>query len=389
MESTLQSDAQADREADLTLLYDTALELTRRELGPIAEQIDHDDEWPAAFWKRLGEMGYCGAAVPEEYGGAGGDYMSAARIAEAITRVSPAVALSYGAHLNLCAHNILRNGTEEQKLRYLPRLSSGEWMGAMALTEPGAGSDAMGIRTTAVRDGDGYRISGSKMFVTNGPIADLIVVYAKTNPDAGNRGITAFIVEAPADGLVVARKLDKLGMRGSPTGELVFDEVYVPAENILGTLDEGFRVVMSGLDLERAFLSVLGIGTAEECLELSLKYAKEREQFGQPIAQYQLVQAKLADMYVGLYCARLAAYNALELIQSGKRASKEAAAAVLFASEHGLKTAEEAIQIHGGYGYMKEFPAQRFWRDGKLGTIGAGTSEIRRLLIARELLGER
>jgi isovaleryl-CoA dehydrogenase len=373
-------------------VFEAALELARAELAPLTAHIDSEDEFPTAFWQRLGEIGYLGAAVPEEYGGSGGDYVDAALICEAIARVSPAVALSYGAHLNLCVHNILRNGTPDQRARLLPALCSGERIGAMALTEPDAGSDAMGIRCVASPDPERpgwHSISGRKMFITNAPIADVFVVYAKTTPDAGSRGITAFVVESPAPGLAHEGKIDKVGMRGSPTGEVALDGVSVGPDAVLGEVDAGYRVVMSGLDLERAFLSVLGVAVAEECLELSIAYARQREQFGRPIGSYQLVQAKLADMYTGLHLSRLATYDAIERFQRGERISRDAAAAVLFASEHGLRCAEEAVQIHGGYGYTTEFPVQRYWRDAKLGTIGAGTSEIRRLLIARELLGER
>jgi isovaleryl-CoA dehydrogenase len=370
-------------------LYESVLEFARAEWGARAEQIDADDQFPPDTWQRLAEQGYLGAAIPEQYGGSGGDYHDAAAICEALARVCPPIALSYGAHLNLCAHNILRNGTDEQRERWLPKLCSGEWIGAMALTEPDRGSDAMGLRTTAVADGADWRISGSKMFITNGPDASLCVVYARTDPAAAPRGLTAFVVELPAEGFTVSRTLDKVGHRGSKTGELAFDATPVPATNVLGEVDQGHRVVMSGLDLERAFLAYMGLGVAEECLDLSLRYAREREQFGQPIAGFQLIQAKLAEMYTGLYAARHACNDALARCQRGERASLQAAAAVMFSSEHAVRAAEEAVQIHGGYGYMREFAVQRLWRDSKLGTIGAGTSEIRRLLIARELLGER
>jgi isovaleryl-CoA dehydrogenase len=371
------------------LVFETALAYARQAIGPIAEQMDREDHFPLDVWRELGQRGFLGAGIPEAYGGAGGDYLTGSLIGQALARVSPAMSLSYGAHVNLCAHNLLRNGTEAQKAKYLPKLAAGEWVGALGITEPDAGSDAMGIRTTARREGDHYVINGSKMFVTNGPVADFLIFYAKTDPEAGSRGITAFLLPLPAAGLTVSRKLDKLGVRGSPTGELTFQDVWVPVEDVLGVENEGFRVVMSGLDLERAFLSTMAIGLAEACLELSLKYATERTQFAQPIANFQLVQAKLADMYTGLYTARLAAYRAVWLAQSGARVSKEAAAAVLRASEMAQKVADEAVQIHGGYGYVHDFPVQRFWRDARLGTLGAGTSEIRRLIIARELLGKR
>jgi isovaleryl-CoA dehydrogenase len=371
------------------LVFETALAFARQAFGPQAEQIDREDAFPPDVWRLLGDRGFLGAGIPESYGGSGGDYLTGSLVGQALARVSPAISLSYGAHLNLCAHNLLRNGTEAQKQAYLPKLASGEWVGALGITEPDAGSDAMGIKTTARREGDHYVVNGAKMFVTNGPVADFLIFYAKTDPDAGSRGITAFLLPLPAAGVVVSRKLDKLGSRGSPTGELTFQDVRIPESHVLGVENQGFKVVMSGLDLERAFLSTMAIGVAEACLELSIEYAQERSQFGQPIANFQLVQAKLADMYTGIYTARLSAYRALALAQSGKRVSKEAAAAVLRASEVAQKVADEAVQIHGGYGYVHDFPVQRFWRDARLGTLGAGTSEIRRLLIARELLGQR
>lgn len=376
---------------DYQAIYDSSLAFFRDRLAHRTEQIDRDDAFPHDVWREMGEQGYLGAGIDEQYGGSGGDFLTAGLICQSLTRVCPALALSYGAHLNLCAHSLQRNGTEEQKQQYLPGLCSGEVIGALALTEPDFGSDAMGIRTTATRDDalSGYRISGSKMFITNGPIAGLAIVYAKTDPEAGNRGITAFIVELPADGFSVGRSLDKVGMRGSPTGELAFDQTPVSDENILGSLNQGFKVVMSGLDVERAFLSFLGVGVMEECLELSLTYARERKQFGVPIASFQLVQAKLADMYASLYADRLATQHAVRSAESGSRVSRDAAAALLRTAEDACKVAEDAVQIHGGYGLVHEYAVQRLWRDAKLATIGAGTSEIRRLLIARELLGER
>ncbi|MFN3430691.1 MAG: acyl-CoA dehydrogenase family protein [Candidatus Sericytochromatia bacterium] len=371
------------------LLYDSALAYFRAELGPLVERMDREDVWPDEIWSICARQGYLGAAIPEAYGGSGGDYMTAALICQAMTRVSPAAALSVGAHLNLCAHNLMRNGTEEQRQRYLPKLASGEWVGALALTEPDAGSDAMGIRTTARREGDHYVLNGSKMWITNGPNADVLVVYAKTDPDAGSRGITAFILESGMPGFGVARKLDKVGMRGSPTGELFFQDVRVPSSHVLGVENQGVKVVMSGLDLERAFFACSGLGVMEESLEIALRYAQERSQFGQPIANFQLIQAKLADIYANLQAARLGAYHALLRIQGGHRASLEAAAALLFTAENAMDAADQALQIHGGYGYIKEFPIERIWRDTKLFEIGAGTNEIRRLLIARELLGQR
>jgi len=313
----------------------------------------------------------------------------AALVSRGIGRANGAIAMSFGAHLNLCAHNILRNGTEEQKQKYLPKLASTEMIGALGLTEPNAGSDAMGIQMTARATSGGYLLNGTKMFITNGPIADLVVVYAKTKPEAGSRGITAFIFETKTPGYHVARKLEKVGMRGSPTGELVFEDAFVPEENVLGKVNEGFKVVMSGLDLERAFFAVSAIGGLEAALEVSMKYAREREQFGQPIANFQLIQAKIADMYTDLEAARLMAHRCMWLAQQGKRVSKEAAAALLFTARASMRAADEALQIHGGWGYLTDFEVERMWRNAKLGEIGAGTNEIRQLLIARELFGMR
>ncbi len=371
------------------LAYQSAFDFGQKEIRPHNAEIERTDDFPPWLWKRLADQGYTGIAIPEEYGGSGGDYMMAALVARGIGRANGAISMSYGAHLNLCAHNILRNGTEEQKRKYLPGLASTEMIGALGLTEPNAGSDAMGIRTIARPVDGGYLINGSKVFITNGPIADVIILYTKTRPEAGSRGITAFIFETKTPGFAVARKLQKLGMHGSPTGELVFEDAFVPAENVLGKVDEGYKVVMSGLDIERAFYAVSGIGGLEAALEMSIKYAKEREQFGQPIANFQLIQAKLADMYTDLEAGRHMAHRALWLAQQGKRVSKEAAAALLFVARASSRAANEALQIHGGWGYLTDFEVERLWRNARLGEIGAGTTEIRQLLIARELLGMR
>lgn len=376
-------------EPEHRLVYSSALEFARAEFGPAAAQADEADAWPQSPWPKLAQAGYLGIAVPEAYGGSGGDYLAAALVCQAFSRVSPALGLSYGAHLNLVAHNLLRNGTEAQKQRWLPDLCSGKKIGALGITEPGAGSDAMGITTRADRTGDGFRLNGAKMFVTNGPVADFMIVYTKTDPAAGKRGISAFCLDLPAPGYAVSRQLDKVGMRGSPTGEITFSDTPVPAENLLGELNQGYKVVMSGLDLERAFYAFLGVGLAEEALALGLRYSQEREQFGQRIATFQLIQAKLADMYVAVMSSRLMALEAMRLALAGRRCSKEAAAALLYTSEASQRAVDDALQIHGGYGYCKEYAVQRLWRDARLGTIGAGTSEIRRLIIARELLGER
>ena len=371
------------------LAYESAFAFAQDEIRPHNAEIESSDDFPPWIWKRLAEQGYTGIAIPEEYGGSGGDFLMAALVARAIGRANSGISMSYGAHLNLCAHNILRNGTEAQKERYLPRLAMAEMIGGLGLTEPNAGSDAMGIQTTARETSGGYLLNGTKVFITNGPIADVLIVYAKTRPEAGSRGITAFIFETKTPGFSVARKLQKLGMHGSPTGELVFEDAFVPQENVLGKVNKGYKVVMSGLDLERAYYAVSMVGGIEAALEQSLKYAKERYQFGQPIANFQLVQAKLADMYTDLEAARLMAHRCMWLAQQGKRVSKEAAAALLFCARAAMRAADQNLQIHGGWGYLTDFEAERMWRNAKLGEIGAGTNEIRQLLIARELLGMR
>lgn len=371
------------------MAYESALAFALSEISPHSAEIERTDEFPPWIWQRLAEQGYTGIAVPEEYGGSGGDFLMAALVARALGRGNGGIAMSFGAHLNLCTHNILRNGTSAQKEKYLPRLVSTEFIGGLALTEPNAGSDAMGIQLSARETPGGYLLNGTKVFITNGPIANLLIVYAKTKPEAGSRGITAFIFETSTPGFHVARKLEKLGMHGSPTGELVFENAFVPEENVLGKVHEGFKVVMSGLDLERAYFAVSMVGGLEAALEVSLKYAKEREQFGQPIANFQLIQAKLADMYTDLEAARLMAHRCMWLAQQGQRVSKEAAAALLFTARASMRAADQALQIHGGWGYLTDFEVERMWRNAKLGEIGAGTNEIRQLLIARELLGMR
>ena len=372
------------------LLRDTVADFAAREIGPIADEIDRADEFPAHLWRRLGDLGLLGVTVDPAYGGAGFDLLAGVLIIEQIARYSGSVALSYGAHANLCVNNIYRNGTEEQRRRYLPALCSGAAVGALALTEPDAGSDAVSIQTRAVRDGDDYVISGTKMYITNGPVADTLVLYAKTRPDAGSRGITAFILEADTPGFAVAKKLDKLGHRGSPTGMLSLQDVRIPAGNVLGRENEGVTVMMSGLDIERAFLAGESLGLAEAALEHSISYAKERHQFGQPIGSFQLIQGKLAEMYTRVEAARWLVYHTAVLAETasreGRRVSKEAAAAIMFAAETSTAVALDAIQIHGGYGYLMESPVQRILRDAKLLEIGAGTTEIRKLIIARELL---
>jgi len=366
------------------LLRDTVLAVARRELGPIAGDIDRNDAFPPDLFHRLGELGVLGVTVPKQYGGAGADLLSGVLIIEQLARVSAAVALSYGAHANLCVNNLYTNGSEEQRRAYLPGLCSGQLVGALAITEPDAGSDATGIRTTAVADGDDFLLNGSKMFITNGTIADVFVLYAKTSPERGAHGITTFIVERDAPGFSVARKLDKWGHRGSPTAELHLDDCRVPRRNVLGQVDQGVGIMMRGLDCERVFLAGESIGIGEEALALAADYARTRQQFGEPIGNFQLVQAKLADMYTTLEAARALVYRTAVLAER-EPVHKEAAAAILFAAEMATRNALDAMQIHGGYGYLNDLPLGRLVRDAKLLEIGAGTSEIRRLIIGREL----
>jgi isovaleryl-CoA dehydrogenase len=338
-------------------------------------------------FRRLGEQGLLAPTLPSEFGGLGLSYRAQAIILEEIARVSPALALSVGAHSNLFADNLARNGTPEQRREFLPAVAAGTSIGALALTEPDAGSDAVAIRTRAERHGEEYVLNGSKQFITNGPVATVLLVYAKTAPDRGPRGISAFLVRADSPGFSVSRSLDKMGMRGSPTGELAFRDLHVPAANLLGEENHGVRIMMGGLNVERAVLAAIPVGILEECLERSVTYARQRVQFGQPIGRFELIQGKLADMYTDLSAARLLLTAALEEVVREPRRRAASAAALTFASEASTRAALQAIQIHGGYGYVKDLPLERLARDAKLLEIGAGTSEIRRLLIARELLG--
>ena len=377
---------------DHKLLKDSVRDFMDKEIDPIAEEIDRKDKFPDGIWNRMGKLGWLGVTIPEEYGGVEFDYLAQAIIGEEISKICPALALSEGAHSNLCCDNLYRNGTEEQRNKYLPPLCSGEKVGALALTEPNAGSDAVGIQTTAEKDGDYYILNGSKTFITNGNIADTLIVYAKTLPEKGAKGITAFIVEKGFEGSFTSTHIEKMGYRGSPTGELSFQDYQIPCENILGEENQGIRVMMSGLDTERAIFCGLALGIIERSLELSLKYAKERVQFGQPIANFQLIQGKLADMYTTLEASRLLTYRATTLagkLESGGKGTeihKIAASAILFSAEAATRAALDAVQIHGGYGYSLDYPVNRLFRDSKLGEIGAGTSEIRRLIIAEALL---
>ena len=366
----------------------------RERLHPLQARMDDEEWWPEGVMAECAEYGFLGLTAPARFGGADMDIFSAMLVGQAFAKWNPAFALSWGAHENLCLNNILRNGTEAQLEKWLPGLCSGEQIGALGLTEPGAGSDALeGMRTTARRDGDEWVLDGRKLYITNGPIADVLLVYAKTDPTAGAQGISAFIVERDSPGFAVAQKLTKMGFRGSPTAELVFDGCRVPAENLLHVENEGVAVVMSGLDLERALIAPICVGMSERALELSIDYARERKQFGRPIASFQMIQAKLADMYTALESMRMLAYatvarcNELERGGGGRGdIHKLTAASALHAASGCMRILDDAVQIHGGYGYMWETEVNRLYRAGKLLEIGAGTNEVRRMIIAEELL---
>ena len=367
------------------LLRDTVREFAAREIAPRAAAIDVSNEFPNELWQRMGAIGLLGITVEPEYGGAGLGYLEHVLAMEEISRASASVGLSYGAHSNLCVNQLRRNGTAAQKRRYLPGLVSGEFVGALAMSEPNAGSDVVSMRLRAERSADGYVLNGTKMWITNGPDAHVLIVYARTEPDAGARGITAFLVEKQFPGFSTAQKLDKLGMRGSNTCELVFRDCLVPAANILGTLNEGVRVLMSGLDYERVVLSAGPLGIMQACLDTVLPYVHERRQFGQPIGEFQLIQGKLADMYTTLNACRAYVYAVARAADAGRTTRQDAAGAILYSAERATQMALDAIQILGGNGYINEYPTGRLLRDAKLYEIGAGTSEIRRMLIGREL----
>ena len=375
-------------------ILDQADHFARQELYPLSQRMDNEEWWPDQAFPKIGETGYFGIPVEEKYGGAGMDLFASGLVLQAFSRWNHALALSWVAHENLCAYNIYRNASEAQRQRYLPGLCSGRTVGALGLTEPGAGSDALGsMATTATRDGDHYVLNGRKLYITNGPVADVLLVYAKTNPQRGAKGISAFIVEKNMPGFTVAQKLLKMGFRGSQTGELVFDDCRVPAANLVGEEDQGVKVVMSGLDLERAMISPICLGIAERALQLSLDYARERRQFGKPIADFQLIRGKLADMYVWVEAMRLFTYQALRAandleIGGGGRGSihRITAASVMFTAETMNRVLNEAVQIHGGTGYIWETEINRLYRAIKLLEIGAGTTEVRKIIISDELL---
>ena len=372
----------------IDIVRQTVRDFSAREISPRAQEIDKTNEFPEDLWLKLGSLGLLGITVPEEYGGAGLGYLAHAVVMEEISRGSASVGLSYGAHSNLCVNQIFRNGNEDQKNRYLPKLISGEHVGALAMSEPEAGSDVVSMRLRAEKHEGRYLLNGAKMWITNGPDADVLVVYAKTDPDAGSRGITAFLIEKDFAGFSPSLKLDKLGMRGSNTSELVFQDCEVPEENVLGEVGRGVQVLMSGLDFERVVLSAGPVGIMQACVDVVMPYVHQREQFGQPIGEFQLIQAKLADMYAGLSACRSYVYAVARACDSGKADRKDAAGCILFAAEKATWTALEAIQILGGNGYLHDFPTGRLLRDAKLYEIGAGTSEIRRTLIGRELFRE-
>lgn len=378
---------------DIDALRDTVREFAQSEIAPRAGEIDHSDQFPMDLWKKMGDLGVLGITVSDEYGGAGMGYLAHMVAMEEISRASASVGLSYGAHSNLCVNQINRNGNEAQKAKYLPKLISGEHVGALAMSEPGAGSDVISMKLKAEDKGGVYLLNGSKMWITNGPDADTLVVYAKTEPELGARGVTAFLIEKGMEGFSIAQKLDKLGMRGSHTGELVFDNVEVPAENVLGQVNGGAKVLMSGLDYERAVLTGGPLGIMQSVMDNVIPYIHDRKQFGQSIGEFQLIQGKVADMYTVLQAGRSFAYTVaknLDMLgtEHVRQVRKDCASVILWCAEKATWMAGEGIQIFGGNGYINEYPLGRLWRDAKLYEIGAGTSEIRRMLIGRELFAE-
>src|SRR5262252_440713 len=388
MQNTRLATLDFDLGPEIDMLRTTVRDFAEDKLAPLAAEIDRSDRFPIELWPDMGVLGLHGITVEEEYGGAGLGYLEHCVAMEEISRASAAVGLSYGAHSNLCINQIRRNGSDVQKRKYLPKLISGDHVGSLAMSEPNAGSDVVSMATRAEKTGDRYVLNGSKMWITNGPVAETLVVYAKTDPNAGPRGITAFIIEKGMKGFSTAQKLDKLGMRGSDTCELVFEDCEVPDENVLGEVGRGVNVLMSGLDYERAVLAAGPLGIMQACMDAVLPYVHERKQFGEPIGEFQLVQGKIADMYVAMNSARAYVYAVAKACDRGETTRQDAAGAILFSSEQATRMALDAIQLLGGNGYTNDYPAARLLRDAKLYEIGAGTSEIRRMLIGRELYGK-
>ena len=366
-------------------IRETTTRFARDKIAPIAAEIDEKDEFPRHLWPQMGELGLHGITVEEEYGGLGLGYLEHVVAQEEVARASASVGLSYGAHSNLCVNQIRRWASDEQKRKYLPKLISGEHVGSLAMSEAGAGSDVVSMKLKAEKSGNGYRLNGTKFWITNGTDADVLVVYAKTG--VGSKGITTFLIEKGMDGFSIGQKVDKLGMRGSPTAELVFEDCFVPADQIMGPENGGVGVLMSGLDYERTVLAGIQLGIMQACLDVVVPYVRERKQFGQPIGSFQLIQAKVADMYVALNSARAYVYQVAKTCDAGKTTRFDAAGAILLASENAVRVANEAVQALGGAGYTRDWPVERYYRDAKLLDIGAGTNEIRRMLIGREIIG--
>jgi len=373
---------------EIEMLRDMTARFAHTEIAPLAAETDETNKFPDGLWQKMGELGLLGLTASEEFGGANMGYLAHVVAMEEISRASAAVGLSYGAHSNLCINQITKNASAEQKAKYLPKLISGEFVGALAMSEPGAGSDVVSMRLKAERRNDGYMLNGNKMWITNGPDADVLLVYAKTTPDAGSKGMSAFLVEKDMVGFSTAQKLDKLGMRGSNTCELVFEDCIVPFENLVGEEGDGAKILMSGLDYERVVLSGGPLGIMRACLDTVIPYVHDRKQFGKSIGTFQLMQGKVADMYTAWGSARAYVYAVAAACDRGETTRKDAAACILYASENATKMAGETIQALGGNGYINEYPAGRLWRDAKLYEIGAGTNEIRRMLIGRELFNE-
>ncbi len=381
----------ADLDFALTEMADQIRETTSRfatdRIAPLAAGIDRDDRFPLELWPEIGALGLHGITAEESYGGLGLGYLEHVVACEEVSRASASVGLSYGAHSNLCINQISRWATTDQKRKYLPKLISGEHVGSLAMSEAGAGSDVVSMKLRADKVAGGFRLNGTKFWITNAPYAQTLVVYAKTTPEADAKGMTAFLVEKDFQGFSIGQKIDKVGMRGSPTAELVFEDCFVPEENVMGPLDGGVKVLMSGLDYERVVLSGIQLGIMQACLDVVLPYVRERKQFGTPIGSFQLIQAKVADMAVALNSARAYVYTVAKACDAGKTTRQDAAGAILYASECAVKVAEQAVQALGGAGYTKDWPVERFWRDAKLLDIGAGTNEVRRMLIGREIIG--